>query len=93
MEVMSESEDDMPLAQRARPVDDSEDDEDDQPLASRQAALKPDDNVTAATNGHHENSRSNGNLATIGASKPAGTLNNDESSSDDDVPLGKSNSS
>lgn len=86
---MSDSEDDMPLAQRARPAEDSEDDEDDVPLASRQTALKPVANVAAGTNGHLQNGQANGSAPTAGTSKPADTGDHEDSSSDDDVPLGK----
>lgn len=86
---MSDSEDDKPLAQRARPTDDSEDDEDDVPLASRQASHKPGADVTAATNGHQDNGKANGSIPTAGTSRPAVASGyDDESSSDDDVPLG-----
>lgn len=83
---MSDSEDDMPLAQRARPAE-SSDDEDDVPLANRQAAVKPTAQVAAATNGHHANGNTNSSLA--GTSTLRGVNSSDDSSSEDDVPLGK----
>ena len=91
--MASDSDDDMPIAQRAAvqhavasPASESES-EDDVPLARRAVPQKPSSNGNAASSngaGHGLPSAANPN----GVTQPAATGGYDSSSSEDDVPLG-----
>lgn len=86
--AMSDSEDDMPLAQRVHSTShhNDSDDEDDQPLANRQFTHKP------SANGNGAASHGEGASTAVPASQTAATvadMNGWDSSSSDDVPLGK----
>ncbi len=84
--AMSDSDDDVPLAQRAhKPSVHDSDEEDDQPLANRQVTHKPTPNGTVP--------QSNGVKMTAPAAPVVATAERaaangyDSSSSDDDIPL------
>ena len=84
---MSDSDDDVPLAQRVHPAShhNDTDDEDDQPLANRQFTHKP------VTNGNGAAAATHGAGASTAApvSQTVADTNGWDSSSSDDVPLGK----
>jgi hypothetical protein len=87
---MSDSDDDMPLAQRAhKPAAEESDEEDDRPLAHRQFTHKPSANgngVAAATIG---TTTSTAVPVSRTATANAADLNGWDSSSSDDIPLGE----
>jgi len=86
---MSDSDDDMPLAQRAhKPAAEESDEEDDRPLAHRQFTHKPSANgngVAAATFGTTTSTA----VLPRSATAKAADLNGWDSSSSDDIPLGE----
>jgi hypothetical protein len=86
---MSDSDDDMPLAQRAhKPAAEESDEEDDRPLAHRQFTHKPSANgngVAAATFGTTTSTA----VFPRGATANAADINGWDSSSSDDIPLGE----
>ncbi len=83
---MSDSDDDMPLVQRAhKPAAEENDEEDDRPLARRQFPHKPSANgngIAAATIGTTTSTA-------VPVSRSAADLNGWDSSSSDDIPLGE----
>ena len=91
---MSDSDDNMPLAQRDHkaPVQQS-DDEDDIPLAHRPVHHKPSTNGNTATTNGLSDSHPQPVVATAAAAPPVASPSNEDSSDDDDVPLGMSASS
>lgn len=86
---MSDSEDDAPLAQRVFQRPDSSPD-DHLPLAGRKAALKSSVNGNAAGNGNLSHDATSSQLLEAEGTSTGVVSGNNDSSSDDDIPLGSS---
>lgn len=86
---MSDSDDDMPLAQRGhKPSIQESDGEDDQPLANRKLVQQPGANGTAPASNGVKTTLAAAAAQTAATAKPASMNGYDNSSSDDDIPLG-----
>lgn len=87
---MSDSDDDMPLAQRThKPAAEGSDDEDDRPLAHRQFTHKPSANGNTAAAAPIGTTTSTAVSVSRPATADATDLNGWDSSSSDDIPLGE----